>query len=40
MLVKNGVARGAYEINVWGTVLYIEAASTTVDRAAIDAGDC
>jgi thiamine biosynthesis lipoprotein len=37
MLVKNNVARGAYEIHVWGTVLYIEAASTTVDRAAIDA---
>jgi FAD:protein FMN transferase len=36
MLAKNGVARGAYEINVWGTVLYIEAASTTVDRGAID----
>lgn len=31
------VARGAYEIEVWGTILYIEAASTTVDRAAIDA---
>jgi FAD:protein FMN transferase len=31
------IARGAYEIEVWGTVLYIEAASTTVDRAAIDA---
>lgn len=30
------VARGAYEIEVWGTVLYIEAASTTIDRAAID----
>jgi thiamine biosynthesis lipoprotein len=37
MLVKKSVARGAYEIHVWGTVLYIEAASTTVDRAAIDA---
>ena len=33
----SSVARGAYEIHVWGTVLYIEAASTTVDRAAIDA---
>ena len=30
------IARGAYEIPVWGTILYIEAASTTVDRAAID----
>ena len=31
------IARGAYEIPVWGTILYIEAASTTVDRSAIDA---
>ena len=31
------IARGRYEIEVWGTVVYIEAASTTVDRAAIDA---
>ena len=31
------IARGAYEIEVWGTILYIEAASTTVDRSAIDA---
>lgn len=31
------IARGAYEIEVWGTILYIEAASTTIDRAAIDA---
>ena len=30
------IARGAYEIEVWGTVLYIEAASKTIDRAAID----
>jgi thiamine biosynthesis lipoprotein len=30
------IARGAYEIEVWGTVLYIEAASTTIDRSAID----
>jgi thiamine biosynthesis lipoprotein len=30
------IARGAYEIEIWGTVLYIEAASTTIDRAAID----
>ena len=37
MLVKKSVARGAYEIHVWGTVLYIEAASTTVNRAVIDA---
>ena len=37
MSVKKSVARGAYEIHVWGTVLYIEAASTTVDRAVIDA---
>ena len=31
------IARGRYEIEVWGTIVYIEAASTTVDRAAIDA---
>ena len=31
------VTRAAYEIPVWGTILYIEASSTTVDRAAIDA---
>ena len=31
------IARGAYEIEVWGTILYIEAASTVIDRAAIDA---
>ena len=31
------VTRAAYEIPVWGTVLYIEASSTTVDRAVIDA---
>ncbi len=31
------IARGAYEIEVWGTILYIEVASTTIDRAAIDA---
>jgi thiamine biosynthesis lipoprotein len=31
------IARGAYTIEIWGTILYIEAASTTVDRAAIDA---
>lgn len=30
------IARGAYAIEVWGTILYIEAASTTIDRAAID----
>lgn len=30
------VSRGAYEIEVWGTILYIEAASTSLDRAAID----
>ena len=30
------IARGAYEIEIWGTVLYIEAASTTVDRAPMD----
>jgi thiamine biosynthesis lipoprotein len=30
------VTRAAYEIEVWGTVLYIEASSTTVNRAAID----
>lgn len=31
------IARGAYEIETWGTILYIEASSTTIDRAAIDA---
>ncbi|CAB4889024.1 unannotated protein [freshwater metagenome] len=31
------IARGAYEIQTWGTIVYIEAASTTIDRAAIDA---
>lgn len=31
------VTRAAYEIEVWGTVLYIEASSTSIDRAAIDA---
>jgi thiamine biosynthesis lipoprotein len=30
------IARGAFHIEVWGTIVYIEAASTTVDRAAID----
>ena len=30
------IARGAYQIEVWGTVVYIEAASTTMDCAAID----
>jgi thiamine biosynthesis lipoprotein len=30
------VVRGAYEINVWGTVLYIEAASTVISRGDID----
>ena len=30
------VTRAAYEIPVWGTVLYIEASSTTIDRVAID----
>lgn len=30
------IARGAYQIEVWGTIVHIEAASTTVDRAAID----
>lgn len=28
--------RAAYEIETWGTILYIEASSTIVDRAAID----
>ena len=37
LAAKKNVSRGAYEIHVWGTVLYIDAASTTVDRAAIDA---
>jgi thiamine biosynthesis lipoprotein len=37
LAAKKNVSRGAYEIHVWGTVLYIEAASTTVDRPAIDA---
>jgi len=31
------IARGAFEIEIWGTILYIEAASTTIDHAAIDA---
>ena len=31
------IARGTYQIEVWGTILYIEAASTTVDRTAINA---
>lgn len=31
------IARGAYEIEVWGTVLYISAASNVIDQAAIDA---
>ncbi len=30
------IARGAYEIEVWGTILYIEAASTSVSRSVID----
>jgi thiamine biosynthesis lipoprotein len=30
------ISRGAYEIPIWGTILYIEAASTSIDRAAID----
>ena len=30
------IARGAYEIEVWGTILYIEAASSTIDRAEIN----
>jgi thiamine biosynthesis lipoprotein len=30
------IARGAFHIEVWGTIVYIEAASTTVNRAAID----
>ena len=30
------IARGAYEIHVWGTVLYIEAASTVIKRSEID----
>ena len=30
------IARGAYQIEVWGTIVHIEAASTTLDRAAID----
>ena len=37
LAAKQNVSRGAYEIHVWGTVLYIEAASTKVDRAAINA---
>ncbi len=31
------IARGAYEIEVWGTILYIEAASSIINREAIDA---
>ena len=30
------IARGRYQIEVWGTILYIEAASTTIDSAALD----
>ena len=30
------IARGAYEIEIWGTILYIEAASTTVEKSRID----
>ena len=37
LAAKKNVSRGAYEIHVWGTVLYIEATSTMVGRAAIDA---
>ncbi len=31
------IARGVYEIEVWGTILYIDAASTVIDRSGIDA---
>jgi thiamine biosynthesis lipoprotein len=30
------ITHSAYEIEVWGTILYIEASSTTIDRATID----
>ena len=30
------IARGAYQFEVWGTVVYIEAASTRINREAID----
>jgi FAD:protein FMN transferase len=33
---KKNVSRGAYEIQVWGTVLYIEAASAVTSRSDID----
>ena len=36
LAAKKNVSRGAYEINVWGTVLYIEAASTVISRSDID----
>ena len=29
--------RAKYQIEIWGTILYIEVASTTINRAAIDA---
>jgi thiamine biosynthesis lipoprotein len=30
------IARGRYQIEVWGTILYIEAASTSIDGATLD----
>jgi thiamine biosynthesis lipoprotein len=33
---EKNVSRGAYEIHVWGTVLYIEAASSVISRSDID----
>ena len=30
------MVREQYEIEVWGTILYIAAISTTLDRSAID----
>ena len=33
---EKNVSRGAYEIHVWGTVLYIEAASSVISRGEID----
>lgn len=36
LAAKKNVSHGAYEINVWGTVLYIEAASSVISRGEID----
>jgi thiamine biosynthesis lipoprotein len=36
LAAKKNVSRGTYEIHVWGTVLYIEAASSVISRDDID----